>query len=180
MQSSDYCMLEGIFAVSKTITYFITRGVFLVWIILAWQEEERIRQSFLKISERFWKILETCCVCISHFLHYSATWQRALKKGKKIEKVCLLATDIKQIMNNQSKVITSNPEAENNSVQQLRWTVTSKESSHRHSTKPAKMAQWHTQVILKGLWPARAFRAPSSPRLTSNKSLENIGVCEWK
>lgn len=39
---------------------------------------------------------------------------------KKKKKVAFLATDIVQIMNNQSKVITSNPEAENNSVGQLR------------------------------------------------------------
>lgn len=42
----------------------------------------------------------------------------SIKKKKK--KVAFLATDIVQIMNNQSKVITSNPEAENNSVGQLR------------------------------------------------------------
>lgn len=75
--------------------------------------------------------------------------------------------DIKHIVNNQSKAIASNPEAENNSVGQLRWTVTSKES--RQSTKPNSTHQ----VILKAVWPVRAFKALSSSRLPSNKSFEN-------
>jgi len=43
-----------------------------------------------------------------------------LAESCKKKKVTLLATDIKQTMNNQSKAITSNSEAENNSVGLLR------------------------------------------------------------
>lgn len=70
---------------------------------------------FLKITGNM------LCLYFSFFTQLSHLAERTKKKRKeKKEKVCLLATDIKQIMNNQSKAITSNPEAENNSVQQLR------------------------------------------------------------
>lgn len=50
---------------------------------------------------------------------------QSIPKKKKKDKKTNFATDSKQIiMNNQSKAITSNSEAENNSVQQLRLTVT--------------------------------------------------------
>lgn len=71
---------------------------------------------FLKITGNM------LCLYFSFFTQLSHLAESTKKKKRieKKEKVCLLATDIKQIMNNQSKAITSNPEAENNSVQQLR------------------------------------------------------------
>lgn len=60
------------------------------------------------------------CLYFSFFTLPSHLAECTKKKENKKEKVCFPATDIKQIMNNQSKVITSNPEEENNSVQQLR------------------------------------------------------------
>lgn len=42
------------------------------------------------------------------------------EKKKEKKKKNFLDTDIKQIINNQSKAITSNPEAENNAAEQLR------------------------------------------------------------
>lgn len=55
------------------------------------------------------------------FVHISAMGRGSTtEKKKEKKKKNFLDTDIKQIINNQSKAITSNPEAENNAAEQLR------------------------------------------------------------
>lgn len=116
MQSSDYCMLARMAANPKVIAYFITIGFVCLDYFGPAGQKRRMRLSFLKISECFFK--NTGNILGLYFSFFCTTQP----PGRKHEKnpVTLLSTDIKQITNNQSKAITSNPEAENNSVGQLR------------------------------------------------------------